>query len=118
MRIGGEEAREEALHAVDGPEEIDRRGTCSGEASADLFELRCKLAGCCGVAAQCAEGNSVGRGDADGRSAADDHGDDDVGHLFVVGGEHIALLERELGLIDEADAFRGPGKGRNHALPV
>ena len=58
-----------------------------------------------GLGVDCAEGDAVGRGDADGRRAADDHGDDDVGHLFVGGGEDVALLEGELGLIDETDAY-------------
>ena len=65
-----------------------------------------------------AQRHAVGRGDADGRRAAHHHGDDDVGHLFVGCGEHIALFERELGLIDEADALGGPGEGGNHALLV
>ena len=65
-----------------------------------------------------AESDAVGRRNADGRRAADNHGDDDVGHLFVGCGEHVALFERELGLIDEADALGGPGEGGNHALPV
>ncbi len=116
--MGREKAFEEALDAVDGPEEIDCCRTSPREAGADLFELRRKLAGGGGVAAQCAEGNSVGCGNTDGRSAADDHGDDDVGNLFVVSGEDVALLERELGLIDELYAFRGPGEGGNHAIPV
>ena len=59
------------------------------------------FARCGGVAAQCAEGNAIGGGDADGGSAADDHGDDDVGDLLVVGGEDVALLERQLCLVDE-----------------
>ena len=113
-----EQAREEALHAVDGPEEIDGGGAGGGQARADFFEFGREVlcAGCGGL--QRAEGDAVGGGDADGGSAADDHGDDDLGNLFVGGGEDVALLERELGLIDEADAFGGPGKGGNHALPV
>ena len=65
-----------------------------------------------------AQGNAVGRRDADGRRAAHHHGHDGVGHLLVGRGEHIALFEGELGLIDEADALRGPGEGGNHAFPV
>ena len=111
-------AAKSALHAVDGPEEIDGGGTGAGEARADLVELGRELLRRLCVAALRAERNAVSRRDADGRRAADDHGDDDVGHLFVGGGQHVALLERKLGLVDETDAFRGPGEGRNHALPV
>ena len=39
-----------------------------------------------------------------------------IGDLFIICCQHIALFERELGLIEEADAFRGPSQGRNHAL--
>ena len=68
--------------------------------------------------AQCTKRNAVSGGNANRRRAAHNHGDNDIGHLFVIGGQHIALLERKLRLIDKSDAFRGPGKGRNHALPV
>jgi hypothetical protein len=34
--------------------------------------------------------------------------------LFVVGGEDVGLLEGELGLIEEVNAFREPFEGRNH----
>ena len=74
--------------------------------------------GSLGFGVLCAEGDAVGSGDADGRRAAHHHGDDDVGHLFVGCGEDVALFERELGLIEEADAFGGPGESGNHANPV
>ena len=105
---GRDEIGEQPLHAVDGPEEIDGGGPGSGESSANLFELGREVLRGRGVAAQSAEGDAVSGRDADGGSAADDHGDDDVGHLFIGGGEHVALFERELGLVDEADAVGGP----------
>ena len=61
---------------------------------------------------------AVGRRDADGGRATHHHGDNDVGYLFIGGGEHIALLEGELGLIDKTDAFGGPGQGGYHAVII
>ena len=69
-----------------------------------------------GIAPDRAERHAISRGNADGRRAAHHHGDDHIRHLFIGGGEHIALLEREPGLVDEADALRGPGQRRNHSL--
>src|SRR5581483_3376391 len=53
---------------------------------------------------------------ADGRRTAHNHGDDNLSHLLIGSGEHGALFERELGLIDKANAVFGPGKRRNHAI--
>jgi hypothetical protein len=64
------------------------------------------------------EGDAVSCGDSDGWSASDDHGDDYIGYLLVGSGEDVVLLEGELGLIDETDAFRGPSERGNHAYPV
>ena len=69
-----------------------------------------------GIAADRAERHSVGGGNTDGRRAANHHGDDHVRHLFIVGGEHIAFLEREPGLVEEANPLGGPCQGRNHSL--
>ena len=115
---GGQQVREQPLHAVDGPEEIDRGGPGSGQARADALELGGELGSRRGRGLHCAQGDAVGGGDADSRRAADDHGDDDLGHLLIGGGEYIALLEWELGLVDKTDALRGPGEGGNHAIPV
>jgi hypothetical protein len=114
----GQQVRKKPLHAVDGPEEIHRRGARSGQTGADPLELGRKLRRCGGLRAQDAEGDAVSGRNADGRRAAHDHGDNHVGNLLVGGGEHIALLEGELRLIDETDAFRGPCKCRNHETPV
>ena len=113
-----EQVREEALHAVNGPEEIDGGGARCGQAGADALELGGEQLRREGGGSLDAKGDAVSGGDADGGRAADDHGDDNLGHLFIGGGQDVALLEGEPGLIDEADAFRGPGERGNHASPV
>ncbi len=116
---GGAQRGKERFHAVDGPEEIDGGGPRAGQAlrrSARTPGAKCFCRG--GLRVLCAESDAVSRRNADGRRAAHDHGDDDVGHLFVGCGEHVALFERQLRLIDETDAFRGPGECGNHALQV
>jgi len=105
---------EERLHAVDGPEEIHRCRSRSGEDGADVRELGGELLGGCGVGLLRSEGDAEGGGDADGRRAADDHGYDHVGHLAVAGGENVGFFQWELGLVDKPDAFRGPFEGKNH----
>ena len=103
---------------IDGPEKIDGRGAGCGQAGTDAFEFRSKFLRRPGFGVFRSQDDAVGRGDADGRRAAHHHGDNVVGHLFVGCSEHVALFERELGLIEEADALGGPGQGGNHALPV
>ena len=115
---GGQQAGKESLHAVDGPEKIDRGGTGSRQPGANLVELGGKLPRRGGFGAQCAQGDAVGGRDADGRRATHHHGDDDLGNLFIGGGENVALLQGEPGLIDETDTFRGPGKCGDHGIPV
>ncbi len=105
----GQQRREKPLHAVDGPKQIHRGGARSSQPRADALELRRELLRRDGFGAQCAESDAVSRRDADGRRAADDHRDNHVGHLLVGGGEHVALLQGEPGLVDEANAFRRPG---------
>jgi len=61
---------------------------------------------------------TAGGGSRRGGRAADDHGDDDVGHLPIGGGKDVARLKGELGLVDETYAAGGPGQGGNHALLV
>ena len=75
--------RQQCLHAVDGPEEIDGRGAGCGQLGTDAFELRSKLLRSFGFGLLRAQRHAVGCGDADGRRAAHHHGDNDVGHLFV-----------------------------------
>ena len=113
-RAGGKLGREEFLHAVDGPEEIDRGGASAGQAGADFLELGREVGRGCGPGLLRAKGHAVGGGDANSRRAAHNHGDDDVGHLVDVGGEHVALFKGKLGLIDEADAIGGPAECGNH----
>jgi len=109
---------EKALHAVDGPEKIYRRGPRSRQARANLIELRLKLCRCGCVTGLHPERDAVGRGDSNGGRTTHHHSDNHVSHLLVSCGENVALLKRELGLIDKANAFFGPGKGGNHATPV
>ena len=114
----GEQGGEDLLHAIDGPKKVDGGGAGRGQAIADARKLRHKFLGCRRLRLLCAERNAVGGGDSDGGGTAYHHGHDDVGDLFVVGGGHVALFERKLGLIDEANAFRRPCEGRNHAFLV
>ena len=43
---------------------------------------------------------------------------DDGGDLLVVGGEDVGFFVRELGLIEEVDAFGEPFEGGNHVALV
>ena len=112
------QVREKRLHPVDRPEEVDRRGTGGGETCADALELRREFVDGVGLTLLCAQRHAVRRRNADGRRAADHHGDDGVGHLIAGCSEHVALFEGELGLVDEADALGSPSEGGNHAIPV
>ncbi len=74
---------EELLHAVDGPEEIDGGGRVPARRAQIFSNSGANSSVVAGLGMLCAEGDAVGCGDADGGRAADDHGDDDVGYLFV-----------------------------------
>jgi hypothetical protein len=118
MGVSGAKPAKQLLHAVDGPEQVHRRGPRSRQPRADLFELGLEFFGRFRGGLGRAQRNAVGRRNANGRRAAHDHGDNHLGHLLIVGGEYVALFEREPGLVDEADAFRRPCKGGNHAFSV
>ncbi len=114
----GHQSREDPLHAVDGPEQVHRRGPCRGQPRADQLKLRRKIGSGSGLRAQGAHCDAIGSRDADRRRSAHHHGFNYLGHLFIGGGEYIALLKGKLGLVDETDAFRSPLKSENHEIPV
>ncbi len=90
-----------ALHAADGPEEIDGGGTGFTDDAADIGESGAELRdGGDGQVAR-AEGDAHGGGDADGGSATDDHGANGIGYGLVVGAVDPDLFGRQLGLVDE-----------------
>ncbi len=111
-------ARKELLHAIDRPEQVDGRRPRARQPLANRLKLRGKLSGRLRLRLLRTQRDAISGRHANRWSPADDHRHDHVGNLFVGGGEHVALLEGKLGLIDETDAFRGPCKCRNHALPV
>jgi hypothetical protein len=81
---------------------------------ADLGDFFCQCLDIGSGAALDAEGDAHGSGDADGHGSTGNHVADDGGDLLVVGGEDVGFFVRELGLIEEGDAFREPFEGRNH----
>ncbi len=110
----GEQLGKDALHPVDGPEEIDGGGTRAGEQIAACGKGLGKRLCRGGRGGFCGQRESHGRADADGRRAADDHGGDDGGDLLWSGGEQVGFFKGQFGLVEEPDAFEGPFKGRNH----
>ena len=101
--------RKQALHAVDGPEQIH----CTNP-----LELRLKLSRRLRLGLQRAKSHAVGSGNANRRRTPHDHGDNHIRHLFVIRGKHIGLLKGELRLVNKSDAFGGPIQCGNHAVPV
>ena len=85
---------EAALHALDGPEEIDGGGAGGGEGAAHRLELGGQRGDVGGVAGFHAKSKAHSGRDADGRRATNDHGCDDLRDLLVTGGEDVGFFER------------------------
>ena len=107
----GADAGIDALHALDGPEEIDGGGTRGGEGLADHLEAAVEI-GCAGL--EDAERNAHGRGHADGGRAANRHIADGFGNLRVGTAGDVRLFERQAALIDHDNACIGPFDGFDH----
>jgi hypothetical protein len=79
-RAGG--LGEHALHAIDGPEQIDRRRPRDRHQLAGFVKLGGQLLRAGGLAHAHAQREPHRGGDANGRSSANDHGLDGLGHFF------------------------------------
>ena len=65
-----------------------------------------------------AERYAHGGADTDGGRAANNHGADDFGDGAIIFGEHVGFFQRQLRLIEKANAGIGPFKGRNHRASI
>ena len=103
-----------ALHAIDGPEEVDGRRARVGHHLAQLVELTGELgrSGC--GALPHAKRQSHGRGDANRRRASDHHRLDRFRDVLRALAGHVDLRARQLALIDHHDAFVVPLNSRQH----
>src|ERR1039458_6104624 len=115
--VAGGELGVEVADLVDAPEDIDGGGAGFGEGAADIVDFGGEGGEVRRGTAVDAKGDAHGGGDANSHGATDDHVLDNAGDLLVVGGKDVGLLERELGLVEEIDAFREPFEGGNHAAP-
>jgi hypothetical protein len=106
--------RVQALHAVDGPEQVDRRGTGRRQRGADGLHLPVEILFASAERAQC---HSHGRGYADCRRAADNHIPDRRRHFFVSAARHVRFFQRQPCLVDHDDGPVHPLYRLYHATP-
>src|SRR6266581_4813142 len=103
-----DEFGEAALHALDGPEEIDGGGAGFCERGADFSKFGFESADGFHRGMQNAERGAHGGGDADGGSAADNHFADGFGDVAVVGVGVGDFLGGKAALVQYDDAAVGP----------
>ena len=101
-------AREDAAHALDGPEEIHGRRARRGEGAAEALEV---AGGVGGAQRARAERDTHGRRDADRRRAADDHVLDGARDLAVVAIDAVDLARRQHALVEHDHAAASPLDG-------
>jgi hypothetical protein len=94
---------ETSLHALDRPEQVDRRRPSRRHQVAGFLELRGELLRPRRAAFAHAEREAHRRGDANRGSAANDHGPDRTGHVGGRLAAHVDFLGRQLTLVDHDD---------------
>ncbi len=102
------------FHALDRPEQVDRRGPRGTHRVADFFESAPQFADVSRLGIAHAQRNAHRCRYADRRRAAHGHIADRLRHLFIVVAGDVGLFGRQLALIDKAHAFVGPFEGFHH----
>jgi hypothetical protein len=105
---------EDALHAIDRPEQVHGGRPRAGHQVAGLLEIDGELARALGRALADAERDAVRRGHADRRRAADDHGADRLGDLGGGAAAHVHFLGGQLALVHHDDGVVLEIDGRQH----
>ena len=111
IRSLGGQFGEAALHALDGPEEIDGGGAGFCERVADLREFGAESFHGFRGSMQNAEGSAHGRSNADGRSATNDHFTDGFSDFAIVGVGVGDFLGGKAALVDDDHAAISPCDG-------
>jgi hypothetical protein len=96
------------LHALDGPEQVDRGRPRGAQQLAVFLKLGGELLGAGRLAARRTERQAHRRADADRRRAADHHGLDRLGDVVDAFAGDVNLVGRQLALIDHHNVFALP----------
>ena len=93
---------------LDGHEQVAGGGAGGGDLGSDRSIFAAELLKVVFLDLQRAEGDAIGRGDADGGGAADFEAPDGLGHLVVVGQFEVDLMLRQARLVDDHQAVAKP----------
>ena len=93
-------------------------GRVAARTSQICSNSRCEFGSGFGLRVAHAQRNAHGRGHADGRRAAHDHGADRVRHFFVGLAGDVGLFGRQLRLVDEAHACVRPFQCLDHVSSI
>jgi hypothetical protein len=99
------------LHSLDTPEQVDRRGACTGHDVAYILQLAKERFMGVGDDVAGPQGDTHGCCHTDGRRSADDHASDGLGHRLEIGVGVVDLLARQPGLVDHDHGVVTPFDG-------